>query len=167
MAATSELAPSAFESLSLSPVFSHVSDAHLQEIAGHSRRRSFRRGAVLMRQGDTSESMDVLVKGRAKIERVLPGKDQPVLLAKLGPGDVVGEMGVLAGIPRTATVTALDDLETLELKATFLKKLFRRDTDVLLAIMRIVSQRWQNMDEFVEMSLQVALEQLVVDEATA
>jgi CRP-like cAMP-binding protein len=167
MANTSELVRSAFEALSASPVFQHVSDEHRQEIARHSRRRSFDQGAILMRQGDTSDSMDVLVTGRVKIERLFPGSSQAVLLAQLGPGDVVGEMGVLAGQPRSASVTALEEIETLELRATFLKKLFLRDTDVLVAIMRIVSQRWQNMDEFVEMSLQVALNQLVADGSAA
>ena len=167
MANATTLERSAFETLSRSPVFQHVSEAHLREIARHCHRRSFAAGEVLMRQGDTSDSMDVLVMGKVKVERVFPGADKAVLLAKLQPGDVVGEMGVLAGSPRSATVTALEPLETLELKASFLKKLFMRDTDVLLAIMRIVSQRWKNMDEFVEMSLQVALNQLVTDGSPA
>jgi CRP/FNR family cyclic AMP-dependent transcriptional regulator len=156
-----------FETLSHSPVFKHVSDDHLREIARHSHRRVFPAGTVLMTQGATSDSMDVLVHGRVKIERVFPGQSEAMLLAELGPGDVVGEMGVLSGSPRTATVTALDDIETLELQAAFLKKLFMRDSDVLAAIMRIVSRRWQDMDEFVEMSLQVALNQLVGDGAPA
>ena len=167
MANATTLERSAFETLSRSPVFQHVSEAHLREIARHCRRRSFAAGEVLMHQGDTSDSMDVLVKGKVKVERVFPGADKAVLLATLQPGDVVGEMGVLAGSPRSATVTALNPLETLELKAGFLKKLFMRDTDVLLAIMRIVSKRWKNMDEFVEMSLQVALNQLVTDGSPA
>lgn len=163
MAKATELERSSFETLLHSPVFEHVSEAHLREIARHCRRRSFPAGGVLMRQGDTSDSMDVVVKGSVKVERLFPGADTPALLAKLQSGDVVGEMGVLSGSPRTATVTALEPLETIELKANFLKRLFMRDTDVLVAIMRIVSKRWQNMDEFVEMSLQVALQQLVPD----
>src|SRR5262245_28699678 len=68
--------------------------------------RSFPAGSVLMRQGDPSESLYVVVSGRVKVEREVGGGQPPLQLAELGPGEVVGEMGVLDREPRSATVTA-------------------------------------------------------------
>jgi CRP-like cAMP-binding protein len=100
----------------------------------------------------------VLLKGIVKVEREVNG--HALKLAELGSGDVIGEMGVFIGAPRSATVTALEDLETLQLDATSLKTTFEENAAVLLAIMRLVSERAQTTDELVEMSLSVALTQL-------
>jgi hypothetical protein len=67
--------------------------------------RSLKRGDVLMRQGDLADALYVVVTGRFAV--TVEGRQPPV--AELGPGQPVGEIGFLAGRPRTATVTALRD----------------------------------------------------------
>jgi len=142
-----------------SPVFNHAQLAHLKEIAQHAQPRSFKKGEILMRQGATSESMDLIVSGRVKVERAVERIKKPLHVAELGPLDVVGEMGVLENRPRSATITALTGVDTFEVKAGFLKQLFQQDSEVLLAIMRVVTQRWKDIDELVEVSVKIALAQ--------
>jgi len=155
----SEQAEKALDILSKNPAFKHVPAQHLEDLAKLGQRRLYLDGYMLMEQGEPSSSLHVLVKGTVKIEREVPGK-APILLAELGPGDVVGEMGVLNNEPRSATVTALEDLETLELNSAALKELFKNDHDVLLAMMQVVNERMQTTDDLVEASLRVALAQL-------
>ncbi len=73
---------------------------------------TFPRGAVLMRQGDPGHSMFTIVKGKVAVTVHERGGDREV--AMLGPDDVVGEMSLLTGEPRSATATARSKVVALE-----------------------------------------------------
>src|SRR5690349_8943792 len=92
----------------------------LARLAEYGQLCSFQAGEPLMRQGDRSEALHVILKGRVRVERQNPSHDEPLVLAEFLPGDVVGEMGVLEGAPRSATVSALEETETLGLSAATL-----------------------------------------------
>jgi len=158
----SEQASRALEILSLNSGFQHVAPERLREIAQLGKRRLFLAHDVVMRQGAESDSLQIVVRGSVKIERQVAAGNT-LLLAELHPGDIVGEMGVLNGDPRTATVTALEDVETLEVSAAELRGMFQEDPDVLLAIMKVVNQRLKTTEELVETSVKVALAQLGSD----
>lgn len=157
-----EQAKRAVEILSQSSAFRHVASERLRDIALVGRRRLFLAQAVVMRQGEESDSLHVIVRGTVRVERHLPG-GQTILLAELQPGDIVGEMGVLNGDPRTATVTAETDLETLEVSAVELKLVFQEDPEVLLAVMKVINERLKTTEDLVETSIRVALAQLGAD----
>lgn len=158
----SEQAKRALEVLSQNVAFQHVAPDRLREIALVGRRRLFLAQAVVMRQGEDSDSLHIVVKGKVKVERTLSG-GQSLLLAELVAGDIVGEMGVLNGDPRTATVTAETDLETLEVSAAELKTVFQEDPEVLLAVMKVINERLKTTEDLVETSIKVALAQLGAD----
>jgi CRP-like cAMP-binding protein len=162
VAPLSEQALKALAILEKNPAFKHVPPEHLEEMARLGHRRLYLDGYLLMEQGEPSSSLHILVKGSCKVEREVPGRE-PIFLAELHPGDVVGEMGVLNNEPRSATVTALEDLETLELDAAALKNIFKQDPDVLIAMMQVVHERMKTTDELVDSALRVALAQLGED----
>ena len=112
--------------------------------------RSFPTGSVLMRQGDASESLYVVVNGRLKVEREVAGDKAPLLLAELGPGEVVGEMGVLDREPRSATVTATRPTETVELSAAAIGTTILRYPEVSTGLLRTISRRLRSSDELAE-----------------
>lgn len=60
----------------------------------------------LFSQGDPSDRLYFIIDGRLRITRDGTDDDEQVHIATLGPGDVVGEIGILQGLPRTANVTA-------------------------------------------------------------
>ncbi len=157
----SEAALKALEVMAKNPTFQHVAPDHLREFARHGKRRLFLSQATVMMQGGESSTLHVLLKGHVRVRREIGGSG--VHPADLGPGDVIGEMGVLNGDPRSATVTALEDLETLELEAPFLKQIFQDDPDVLMAVMKVINERLKNTDELIENSVKVALTQLGTD----
>src|SRR5581483_2329380 len=118
----SEAALRALDILGKNPAFKGVTGSHIEDMGKHARTRRFAQGQYLMREGSVSDSLHVVVDGQVRVQR---GGAQPALVADLGPGEVVGEMGVLTGEPRSATVSAVSDVETLELTADELKDVFR------------------------------------------
>lgn len=77
-------------------------------------------GELLLRQGDPGDTMFVVLEGTVRVETETPGGT--VQLAELGVGACLGEVSVLTGGPRTATVTALTPVTT----ATFARHRIER-----------------------------------------
>jgi CRP/FNR family cyclic AMP-dependent transcriptional regulator len=82
------------------PLFSRLSQRQLNAVAKHVDEVQLRKGAVLAKQGAQGLEAIIIVDGKARVEG--DGK----AIAELGPGDVVGEMSVIDGKPRSATVIA-------------------------------------------------------------
>src|SRR4051794_19343805 len=93
-------------------------DAALADLASRARRRRFRAGEVVFNEGDAGTSLHVVRRGHLKVVR--PTHDDRLVLDKVEPGAAFGELAVLNAAPRTASVIALEDCETLEIsKADF------------------------------------------------
>ncbi len=124
--------------------------AGLARLAEQGHRRSFGPGTQLMRQGDISDCLHIIIAGRVRVTRSHPQIRRPVVLAELGPDGVVGEMGVLDHEPRSATVTALNTVETLELDAMTLARVVLDHPEVGVALLRLLSRRLRNTGELME-----------------
>ena len=86
------------------PLFSHCSNKELIELSSLATTLRMPAGKVVVRQGEPGKEFIVIVEGKATVSI----DDQTV--ATLGPGDFFGEIALLDGGPRTATVTADTDL---------------------------------------------------------
>jgi CRP-like cAMP-binding protein len=73
--------------------------------------RRFKAGEAVFQQGDFPDRLYLIGEGEAEVTQEAGGG--PVVLRKLGPGDFFGEVGIIGNTPRTATVRAVTDLETL------------------------------------------------------
>jgi CRP/FNR family cyclic AMP-dependent transcriptional regulator len=124
--------------------------AGLARLAEQGRPRRFPPGSPLMRQGEVSESLHIILHGSVRVERAHPQLLRPVVLAELGPGDIVGEMGVLDQEPRSATVTALNSVETFELDAPTLAQVLLDHPAAAAALLHVLSRRLRNADELLE-----------------
>jgi MFS family permease len=104
------------------PLFAGIAPARLEAILGRRRMRDVVAGQAILRQGDPPDRFAVIVSGRFDVTRREPGGAAAVQLRTMGPDDVFGEIGLLTGVPRTATVTAATDGRLLELEgADFLE----------------------------------------------
>jgi CRP-like cAMP-binding protein len=84
----------------------------LEAVAAASRLRSFRRGQVVFTTGDPGDSLIVVVSGHVKaVVRSADGGE--LTLTIIGPGGVMGELGVADGGPRSADVETLDECRLL------------------------------------------------------
>ena len=91
------------------PLFGRLTQRQLNAVAKHVDEVQLRKGAVLAKQGAQGLEAIIIVDGRARVE----GDGRT--LAELGPGDVVGEMSVIDGKPRSATVIAETPMNLLVL----------------------------------------------------
>jgi MFS family permease len=77
---------------------------------------------VIIRQGDEADFFYVIDSGRVEVTQVPPGGGQTRVLREMGTSEVFGEIGLLTGVPRTATVTAVTDVRVAALpKQAFLE----------------------------------------------
>jgi CRP-like cAMP-binding protein len=107
-------------------VFQDFPPAGLDWLAGHGRQQRFAPGEVLVRQGEVSGVMHVIVRGRVQRERSHPVLSEPVAILELGPGESVGERGVLDLIPSPESVFAIEPTDTLALSALVLAEMMLR-----------------------------------------
>lgn len=102
------------------------------------RRRVYRSGTALVREGETDTHVIVLLAGRVKVS--MTDEDGRVIqLATQGAGDVVGELGMLDGSPRSATATAFGEVVGLVLSAASFDVLLRLHPGVSRALLRTLS----------------------------
>lgn len=81
-------------------------------------------GAVLLRQGEPATHVLMLVLGRVKVLRISADGDTLVLAVR-GPGEILGDISVLGGADRSATVIAVDPCETRDIPADRFLRLVR------------------------------------------
>jgi CRP-like cAMP-binding protein len=105
LAANLLITPSALQELSLH-------DA--ERVVDYMRHRTIDAGTVFMREGDAADSdhMLLVVDGDLSVEHApLPGDDNQLVVRVMGPGTLVGELGLLDGAPRSANCVADTDIE--------------------------------------------------------
>jgi len=104
------------------------------------RRATYRRGEVVFHRHDPAVAIHLVVKGRFDVRITTPRGDE-VALGIRGPGDTFGELGVATGSDRSATVTALEQGETLVLRGTELRALAQRHSSVQEVLVRSLAHQ--------------------------
>jgi NTE family protein len=97
--------------LSTTMMFDRASLSSLEALTAESDRRVLRRGEVLVREGEPADSFFIVLSGRFTVHK---GNSES-LVADIAQGELVGEIGFFAGLPRTATVIAARDSIVLEI----------------------------------------------------
>lgn len=101
----------------------------------------FPEGAELMHQGDKADCLYVILAGRVSVVREHPHLSTPIVLAHLGSGEIVGEMGLLDGEPRSATVIAVEDTVTVAISGGVLSGFIAEHPDMYGSLSRVLSKR--------------------------
>ena len=100
-----------------------LSPEQLHQLGQQCRPCLFRAGSLLMTQGDFGNSMFAIVAGTVSVTFVDP-TEHPNEVAILSAGDVVGEMALLTGDRRTATATAVTNVDAVEISKPALERMF-------------------------------------------
>lgn len=100
-------------------------------------------GSVLIREGEVihTDFMMLIVEGDVIIENEVTPVSDSIVITIIGPGHLVGEMGVLDGAPRSATCTANTDLVVAVLSREALLKLIKANPPVAARLMLAISKR--------------------------
>mgnify|MGYP001205419037 CR=1 FL=1 len=126
------------------PFFAEVLDeAALDQLAEAATRTEFDHGTVLIREGDPGESLFVIVQGAVGVA-IRDGGDRRV--TTLRDGDVVGEMSLLTGAARSATVTALRPTVALEISREALAPILAASPELSIKFAAMVLKRNAELD---------------------
>ncbi len=118
-------------------LFAGLSDAERAELAEHLIYAPFVKGDTVTRQGAVAHWLYMIVGGEADIW--IEGAGQRSHLATLDSGKVFGEMGLMTGAPRRATVTARTDLECYRLDKAGFEKVLRARPDIASGISDVLA----------------------------
>ena len=128
------------------PIFSVLPESQLALLTGLVGRKSFPRGATIISAGDTTDSLYVIISGRLKV-MMSDDEGREVILAILGSGEYLGEMGLLDDHPRSATVVALEPCELLSLSKRDFKKCLEDNFELAMTVMRGLVRRLREADK--------------------
>lgn len=117
------------------PMFSGCTRKELGIIARAAKEVNHRAGAVIAREGERGIGLFLLVDGRCSV--TIGGKSKGML----GPGDFFGEIALLDGGPRTATVTADTDVRLLGLTEWMFRGLLAEHPSIALKTLEAVAGR--------------------------
>jgi CRP-like cAMP-binding protein len=127
------------QSLKQVPMFRGIDPSRLKLLAFTSERIRFSAGQRFFSQGDAADAAYVILEGKADV--VLSSKGGEVKVAELGRNAIVGEMGILADTPRSATVVAAEPSAALRIDKRVFLELLTQFPQMSIAIMRELAHR--------------------------
>jgi CRP-like cAMP-binding protein len=131
------------------PLFYLLEPEHLRELAGKLAHRSYQRGDVIFQKGDSGTTMYVIKGGQVKVSTVSP-QGAEVVLANLTDGDFFGELSLLDGSPRSATVTATATTHTLTLRRIDFLDIAHRRPELAVSMLAALSKRLRHTNVLLE-----------------
>jgi small-conductance mechanosensitive channel/CRP-like cAMP-binding protein len=129
------------EALQHVELFHTLTDDERRELAARLRVAPFVRGEAMTRQGATAHWLYIMTKGDAEVRITLDGNRLSEKVATLHAGDFFGEMGLMTGAPRSATVIALTDAECYRLDKDAFNDIMRRRPEIAEDISHILARR--------------------------
>jgi CRP-like cAMP-binding protein len=127
-------------------VLSGVSPADVEQLVAVSRRRRWAKGQVVFHDHDEADALHLVASGRFAV-RVEASPRTSVLLAVIGPGDAFGELALVSGGRRGATVQAIADGETLALHRDAFEALRRQRPAVDRALAVLLAERISRLNQ--------------------
>lgn len=122
------------------PLFAGFGPSELESLEKCLVKRRYLRGQVLFHMGDEGGSCHIIESGRVKV--TIPSySGEDLILAILGPGDLLGELSLFDGKPRSANVQAMDKTETLCLHRKDFLALMRNRFDLVEKILEVLAGR--------------------------
>jgi CRP-like cAMP-binding protein len=122
------------------PLFAALSRRHLKKLAEHADLVSFRARETIVKTGQPGGTFYVILEGEAKVTRGTK------TLGMLTPGDFFGEISLLDGGPRTATVTAETPVKTIRVFKRSFDKVVAEEPTVAAKILGVVARRLRDAE---------------------
>jgi CRP/FNR family cyclic AMP-dependent transcriptional regulator len=152
--AGSPAAQRAAEMLSAPSALLQLDHEEARTIVAYMQPRRIAEGTTFIREGDTDHTdfMLMVLDGEVTIETIVVSRTTPITVTVLGPGSLIGEMGLLDGAPRSASCTAISNLRCAILTRDALNQLLddqpRTAAKLMMAIsLRIAQRMRENQDK--------------------
>ena len=135
------------ETLKKVPLLAVLKQEHLEMLSKLVTTRSYKKGDVIIKQGDPGAGLFVILNGSVSVT----AKSRPGLpetkLSTLGKGDFFGDMSLIDGYPRSATVTAQAETNVVELNRWVFLDALRREPNIAVAMLPILTRRIRALEE--------------------
>ncbi len=128
------------ELLSKVPLFAGLSTRHLKRIAELTGESRFKPGVYIVQEGTPGHAFHAIVEGEAKVTR------RGRTIARLGAGEFFGEIALLDGAPRTASVVAITPLVTIRLNRSAFLKVLKSEPAISFVVLNEVTRRLRSRD---------------------
>lgn len=129
----------ALEGVSL---FSRLRPKYLKAILKTCTMRTFEEGEVLVEQGNSGVGLFIILGGQVRVVKTI-GDGTKLEIARNSVGDVIGEMSVLDGASRSASVIACNQVSCLVLSSWGFKSILETHPEVALGVLPVVVQRFR------------------------
>jgi CRP-like cAMP-binding protein len=137
--------PDEVEALRKVPFFEDLTPEDLERMARVGVRKTYSKGEHIVTRDDVGGGMYVILSGTAAVEA--GGKRHT-----LGPGDFFGEMALIAGRPRSATVTAVEPVEAMTFEAMYFRPFLIKNPSVAVTILEGVARRLREVQDRIDPS---------------
>ncbi|HTX72587.1 MAG TPA: cyclic nucleotide-binding domain-containing protein [Rectinemataceae bacterium] len=127
-------------------LFESLNPKYIKGIAAICTERTFGPGDYLMKQGENGIGLFIILSGKVKVEKS-NAAGQRVELAENGAGDILGEMAVFDGSPRSASVAAVTETTCLVLASWEFNAFLKAHPEAALEILPIVVKRFRETNE--------------------
>jgi CRP-like cAMP-binding protein len=131
--------PALIKSLKQTTLFQGLNLEALEEIAQQAKFRQFFPNDTIVWQGKASDALFLIVNGIVAVKRILAG-DKEILLAYLMSGSTFGEVGILENQPRSATVSALSDVDVLVIRREDFLKILNKYPSVAIELAKMLGR---------------------------
>lgn len=131
------------------PLFAGLTEPQFEQLAAGSARRSYPKGRTIVAEGEPSQSMYILLAGRAKVQRS-DSEGKEVILAVLGSGEFFGEMSLIDDSPRSASVITLEPCEFMAVSKEAFKAMLAQSPEMCMSVMRGLVRRLREADKKIE-----------------
>jgi CRP/FNR family transcriptional regulator, cyclic AMP receptor protein len=131
------------------PLLASLTELQIETLAGASARRAFPKGRMIVAEGEPSQSLYILLSGRAKVQRS-DSEGKEVILAVLGPGEFFGEMSLIDDAPRSASVITIESCDFMAIQKETFKHMLQHSPEMCQLIMRSLVRRLREADKKIE-----------------
>jgi len=128
-------------------LFSALSSEECQQVVKRMKRRDFSPHTMIVREGQPGNSMFFITAGLVEVRKKDPNTGIDFLLTEMGPGQNFGEMSLLTGKPRTATVTAIQPTTCAVLEQPDFQSVLMQYPKIGLALTTILAERLEEANK--------------------
>lgn len=139
-------------------LFKSLSDENLSLISTFTEEKLIPEGKEFISQGDLAQSAYMILEGGVRVFRVSEDGDE-ITLAILGPGEVVGEMGIIDNHPRVASVSTIKNTKVLSLKRSDFLEMLKNHPETAASLLQTLAERVEETDERFEDLFSKSLEE--------
>jgi CRP/FNR family transcriptional regulator, cyclic AMP receptor protein len=127
-------------------LFEGLNPKYLKGLASIATERNFKVDEYLMRQGESGIGLFIILSGKVRVEKT-DAAGREVEIAENGPGDILGEMAVFDGAPRSASVKATVQAECLVLASWEFNAFLRAHPEAALELLPILVKRFRETND--------------------